>query len=332
MADKKITELVSLEVPSLEDVLAIVDIAAEETKKVTVEDLLAVLQECPAAGNLYSDIATNNAGVGIATNGSMYYTGGLTVSDSGVEGVDGYYYPDGLYAGKPSWKQYAPSTWAVWWSVGAGQWRLSSVKGTLGTDYWSTSGNTPHDSWTPEGAGNAFSIPLDVWILDSDSLKVGYVYVDNLAEKTAGSNIKLGNHVDLDEHALYGDYADDSGNYLIYSSGDGEWQFVGNKNVKLTGDLILEYSDIYIGGYIYDSLNQPSIDPNGRYLIDTGNNARIDYSGSTYTLDINTGNLNVAGDYYSGGNQGYTGDMYDASNNKLATVVGGIITSVEYTS
>ena len=253
---------------------------------------------CPVATNFYGSMTPRNAGVGFAINGAMYNTGGLTVSGSGVEGVDEYYYPDGLYADKPSWKQFG-SDWAVWWSVEAGQWRLSSVKGTLGTNYWATSGNTPHDSWIPQGAGNTFSIPLDVWLMDSDSLKAGYLYADNLAEKTAGNGILLNNNLDT------------NGYDIIFDS--------GSEITDGTQTSIDPYARTLNDG----TSGYKSIDWSNRIIYDASENGYIDYTGSTYTLDINTGNLNVAGDYYANGVQGITG-AFDTGMNSIIDFQGGI--------
>ena len=64
MADKKITELTAVTDPADADILPIVDLAGNETKKVTVANLfknsrVAVsAQSVPIAGSCYFDTAT----------------------------------------------------------------------------------------------------------------------------------------------------------------------------------------------------------------------------------------------------------------------------------
>jgi hypothetical protein len=85
--------------------------------------------------------------------------------------------------------------------------------------------------------------------MNSSDLKIPNIYVDTLYEFTAGNNIVFANDVDM-------------GGYDIIFDSD--------------GSLITDGT-------------QTSIDPYGRILYDANGNGYINYSGSTYILEINDG-------------------------------------------
>jgi len=102
MADKKISNLTELTTPASTDLLAIVDISASETKKITFSNLEAAL----TLDNLNGTLGASKGGTGLDTSGST----GIPKVSSGTWSIDATQddLPDGT-----TYKQYNPASVAI---------------------------------------------------------------------------------------------------------------------------------------------------------------------------------------------------------------------------
>jgi len=72
-----------------------------------------------------------------------------TVSGTLVPDVTGTYNPDGFYNNRES-LVLAAGGWFIWWD-GTANWKISTVKGTEGTDFWTRTDPSIEGAYTAGG-------------------------------------------------------------------------------------------------------------------------------------------------------------------------------------